>query len=66
LAAADLDLHDSSLAYAEASLILARLLWNFDVSLDEKSMDWSKDMKAYIMWEKEPLYVNLRVINRGK
>jgi hypothetical protein len=27
-------------------------------------MDWSKDMKAFIMWEKEPLFVKFMPFER--
>lgn len=29
-----------SLAYAEMRLILARVLWNFDMELDPSSLEW--------------------------
>ncbi|KAF4213397.1 hypothetical protein CNMCM5878_000031 [Aspergillus fumigatiaffinis] len=43
-----------NLAFAEMRLILARLLWNFDLELCEESLAWS-DQKAYTIWEKPPL-----------
>ncbi|KAF2119388.1 cytochrome P450 [Lophiotrema nucula] len=49
------------LAYAEMRLILARLLYAFDLSLadDKDRWDWGQQ-KTYILWEKEPLKVTLR------
>ncbi|KAH7034924.1 cytochrome P450 [Microdochium trichocladiopsis] len=64
-----------SLAYAEMRLILARLLYAFDMSLatddtrspdqgtgqeDAKAADWLSSQRAYFVWEKPPLMVNLR------
>lgn len=48
----------SSLAYAEMRLIMARLLWNFDISLSEESLKWD-DQRSYSIWQKEPLMIRL-------
>lgn len=53
-----------SLAYAEMRLILARLLWNFDLELDERSKSWAHNMKSFILWEKPPLLVKLTPVVR--
>ena len=44
-------------------LILARIIWNFDLELAADSMDWSKDQEIYFFWNKPPLnvYLKLRV-----
>ncbi|KAH6889402.1 cytochrome P450 [Thelonectria olida] len=49
-----------NLAYAEMRLILARVIWNFDLELDEKSRNWPRDARLYTLWDKPPLYVHLR------
>ncbi|RTE80145.1 hypothetical protein BHE90_005329 [Fusarium euwallaceae] len=49
-----------NLAYHELRLILASLLWTFDVSLEQSTSNWL-DQKTYGIWEKQPLYVKLRV-----
>lgn len=54
-----------SLAYAEMRLILARLLWNFDIELDERSRRWIDEMKMFVLWEKQPLFVKLTPVVRG-
>ena len=54
-----------SLAYAEMRLILARLLWNFDVELDERSRRWIDEMNIFVLWEKQPLFVKLTPVVRG-
>lgn len=40
-------------------LILARVLYNFDLELDERSENWSRQ-ETYILWNKPGLYVRLR------
>lgn len=49
----------NSLAYVEMRVILARIIWNFDLSLAEESQDWLQRQKVYIFWDKGPLIVNL-------
>jgi len=39
---------------------LARLLWNFDPELDERSRTWAENLKVYSLWEKTQLYVKLK------
>ena len=51
-----------TLAWAEMKLILAKLLWHFDlafVSGDKYDEDWT-DQKAYLVNEKKPLYVEIK------
>lgn len=56
-------LTSNSLAYAEMRLILARLLWNFDLELMPESRNW-KDQKIYTLWEKGALNVKLTPVAR--
>ncbi|KAK0757523.1 hypothetical protein N5P37_010250 [Trichoderma harzianum] len=48
-----------NLAYAEMRLILARMVWNFDIKLSEESIGWDMKSKVYMLWEKGPIYVHL-------
>jgi len=48
-----------NLAYAEMRLILARVIWNFDMELAEDSRHWDQQ-KIYIIWQKNPLHVSLK------
>ncbi|EWY79383.1 hypothetical protein FOYG_17461 [Fusarium oxysporum NRRL 32931] len=48
-----------NLAYAEMRLILARLLWNFNIKLAEESEHWDESSMTYTMWQKGPLHVYL-------
>jgi len=50
------------LAYAEMRLILARILWRFDMELDRTSMgsgDWLVEQPVWVLWYKSPLLVKL-------
>jgi cytochrome P450 len=48
-----------NLAYNEMRVILASVLWNFDLELCEQSHDWA-DQKSYVLWEKPGLFCRLR------
>ncbi|KAK1516903.1 averantin oxidoreductase [Colletotrichum costaricense] len=50
-----------NLAWHEMRLILAKTLWNFDLSLCQESENWS-DQKSYILWEKHPLMVTIKSV----
>ncbi|CZR68563.1 related to cytochrome P450 monooxygenase [Phialocephala subalpina] len=47
-----------NLAYTEMRLILARVIFNFDMRLADESQGWLKQ-KVYNLWDKGPLYVHL-------
>ena len=51
-----------NLAYNEMRLILARVLWNFDLELCEESKDWAfqQGHRSYILWLKPDLNCRLR------
>lgn len=38
---------------------MARVLWNFDLQLDEESRNWA-DQGEYVIWDKPPLWVRLK------
>lgn len=51
------------LAYAEMRLILAKILWHFDLKLDCAKMqgrDWMGGQGVWILWDKPPLWVTVR------
>ncbi|XXH00038.1 hypothetical protein Hte_006379 [Hypoxylon texense] len=48
-----------NLAYSEMRLIMARLVWNFDLRLAQHSQGWDEKSKMNIVWEKGPLEVYL-------
>jgi cytochrome P450 len=49
----------NSLAYAEMRLILARVLYNFDLQPVDENNHWM-DQRTYTLWEKRPLDVLLK------
>lgn len=53
-----------NLAYAEMRLILARIVYAFDIQLSEGSKDWLGRQKNYILWEKPALDVYLKPVSR--
>jgi len=44
-----------NLAYAELRIILARLLWRFDVVPQPGFEKWMDDMRGYTLWDKPPI-----------
>ena len=48
-----------NLAYSKMRLILARVLWNFDIELCEESQGWDQQ-KILGFWQGGPLWVKLR------
>lgn len=44
-------------------LILAKILWNFDLSLEKESENWINH-KMHIVWVKSPLMVRLKPVER--
>ncbi|KAH8744430.1 cytochrome P450 monooxygenase [Diaporthe sp. PMI_573] len=48
-----------NLATTEIRIILARIVWNFEMRLAEDSKSWGEDQTAYVLWEKPPLNVHL-------
>ncbi|KAJ5999780.1 Cytochrome monooxygenase lcsI [Penicillium waksmanii] len=61
----NLKLTSCSLAYAEMRLIAAKILWSFDMSLDESSSEWNVQ-KSYIVWERKPLLVKLSQVSHNR
>lgn len=45
-------------------LILARLIWNFDIEIDEDDKDWAKKQQVFILWDKGPLKARLTPVMR--
>jgi aspirochlorine biosynthesis cytochrome P450 monooxygenase len=53
-----------NLAYAEMRIILARLLWNFDLELSEESNSWADGIKVFMIYQRPSLMVKLRPVVR--
>lgn len=54
-----------NLAYAEMRLILAKVLFNFDLVLDEGKTGAWLDQNVYTLWQKKPLWVGLNPAARA-
>ena len=52
-----------SLSYAEMRLILARVIYNFDMELVDPEFEWF-DQKAFLLYAKHPLQVYLTPVKR--
>ena len=46
-------------------LVLAQILWNFDMEILEKSKSWINHL-SYVLWDKPPLWVHLTPRTKGK
>jgi cytochrome P450 len=51
-----------NIAWAEMRLVVARLLWNFDLEPVDR-LEW-KSQKTYYLWQKERFRVRLRKVAR--
>lgn len=48
-----------NMAYAEARLLLANLVWHFDIKDSGQNDGWLERCRIYRLWEKPPLHVHL-------
>ncbi|KAI1209013.1 cytochrome P450 ClCP1 [Annulohypoxylon truncatum] len=53
-----------NMAYAEMRLILARIIYNFDMVIADDSRDWVKIQKAYTLWKKPALNIHMKPVVR--
>ena len=54
-----------NLAYAEMRIVLARVLFEFDLELMESSKSWLEGLRNFTLWEKGPLMVKLKPVIRA-
>lgn len=40
-------------------IILAKIIWNFEMKLTEESRRWTESQKAWVVWDKPALEVYL-------
>jgi hypothetical protein len=45
-------------------LVLARMVFEFDMELAERSKNWLKQAQAYTIWKKTELYLRLTPVKR--
>jgi cytochrome P450 len=50
------------MAYAEMRLIIARILFNFDIELAPGAEDWIKRQQIFTLWQKPQLPVLLKAV----
>lgn len=62
---ADMICSSFSLAYAEMRLILARIIFNFDISLAPESRNWTLGQKVFFFWNKPPLWTYYKPRKEG-
>ncbi|KAI0385322.1 putative cytochrome P450 [Hypomontagnella monticulosa] len=53
-----------NLAYAEMRLILARIIYEFDMKPTDESHGWIEKQKAFALWDRVPLYLTLTPVKR--
>lgn len=49
-----------NLAYAEMRLILAKIVYNFDMRIDDASRGWMENQRAYNLWHKPALNIYMK------
>ncbi|KAK3213566.1 hypothetical protein GRF29_28g342805 [Pseudopithomyces chartarum] len=52
-----------SLAHAEMRLLLAKMLYNFDFELAGPEL-WHEKLRSYLIWERTPLLIRLKNVQR--
>jgi hypothetical protein len=52
------------LAYAEMRLILAKIIYNFDMKIADECRGWLETQKMYALWEKPALDIYLTPVKR--
>jgi hypothetical protein len=45
-------------------LILAKMIWSFDLELDPRSENWMDECKIFTLWKKPELAVRVREVVR--
>jgi cytochrome P450 len=53
-----------NMAYHEIRLIITKLLWHYDFTLCKESESWIDMQKVYALWEKLPLLVKVKPVQR--
>lgn len=48
---------DCSFAYMEMNLLLAKMLWTYDMELVSKDLKWLEDGRVHVLWWKPELLV---------
>lgn len=43
--------------------MLAKMVYNFDWEIDERSKGWTQGLRVHTLWAKPPLLVKLTAVN---
>ncbi|KAK2028458.1 isotrichodermin C-15 hydroxylase [Colletotrichum zoysiae] len=54
-----------NLAYAEMRLVLARIIYDFDIELAEGNESWIEKQQTFGVWSRVPLNIHLKPVTRG-
>lgn len=46
-------LSPTSLAHVESRIVLARIIWNFDIKISDQSKKWREKQHTYVLWDKK-------------
>ena len=49
-----------SMAWMELGLVLCKLLWTYDLELLNKDVDWLRDSRMAMLWQKPELRVRVK------
>ena len=53
-----------SLAYAEMRLLLAKMLWHFDMELAHSQDNWFAKLQGFTIWNRSGLDIRLKSVKR--
>ena len=45
-------------------VVMARMVFDFDMELSERSKNWLKEAKVYTIWKKTELFLRLTPVKR--
>lgn len=51
-----------NLAWAEMHVLLAKMIWHFDWTLEDQSHGWMDGMRMFAVYEKPPLWIRLKEV----
>lgn len=54
-----------NLAYLEIRVVLAKLIWTFDMWIEDDSRNWVEVQDVYMGWQKGPLNMRLKLAEHG-
>lgn len=56
----------TSSAYMQARLVLAKLVWKFDMELTNRSnIDWERDLRMFAIWTRPQIMVKFTKVEAG-